>query len=361
MKQPYLSLLSVLFIINLACNLAIPSSFNQPSQPPGATPTPVSSPAIEPTQPGYSLGLTSVGDNLAQLESYRTALTVDFNGTQGGQSSSGRIETLTEVNQKSSALHYVLTVDAAIPQLDAVAGRSELFQVNHQIYITRAGETIWFEAQTQRFAPDDFGFLEPAQLIVLPASVSTPPQPETLNGLPALRYHFSQADLNSSALIFNQAQGDVWLAQPGNYVVQYMLSAELQMVAPLPNAHILDEGSLNLRYTLTNANTDFTILPPGAAVKVDAGSLADLPRLPDAEITSVFPGLVEYTSASSPLSATLFYRDELASRGWQENSSDIFTEKARLTFSKTGQTLTIIITPAGEPDKIKILLDLKSP
>jgi hypothetical protein len=122
----------------------------------------------------------------------------------------------------------------------------------------------------------------------------------------------------------------------------------------------LDEGTLNLHYTLTNLTTDFTILPPGNAVKMDSGALAALPRLADAELTSVFPNLIEYTSSTGAISATLFYRDQLLALDWQEENSTIFTEKAKLTFSKAGQTLTIIITPSGEGDKIKVLLELKS-
>ena len=80
--------------------------------------------------------------------------------------------------------------------------------------------------------------------------------------------------------------------------------------------------------------------------------------LPLEWIISVFPDLVEYVSATTPLSATQFYQNELAALTWTEEHASIFQEKARLTFAKDGQILTIIITPVGDSQKIKVVLDI---
>jgi hypothetical protein len=85
-----------------------------------------------------------------------------------------------------------------------------------------------------------------------------------------------------------------------------------------------------------------------------------VPYLPDAEITAVFPKLIEYTSAISSISATLFYRDELAALEWQERGSTIFAEKANLSFSKDDYTLMIIITPGEDKGRIKVVLNLEA-
>jgi hypothetical protein len=64
-------------------------------------------------------------------------------------------------------------------------------------------------------------------------------------------------------------------------------------------------------------------------------------------------------SAITPITAALFYRDQLTSQGWTENQAEIFNEKARLTYAKDDESLTVLINPADERDKIKVLLDLK--
>jgi hypothetical protein len=131
----------------------------------------------------------------------------------------------------------------------------------------------------------------------------------------------------------------------------------LRIVIPDPKAHIFDQGHFNLHYTLSDVNANFDIIPP-QGVLTQSDSLNNLPRLPDAEIVSVFPTFIEYTSSITPVNAALFYRDELTTQGWTEDNTEIFNEKARLSYSKEGQALTILINPADEGNKIKVLLDL---
>ena len=106
------------------------------------------------------------------------------------------------------------------------------------------------------------GLPEMDSFVILPPTVTTPPVTETLYGLPAQRYSFTAADINSSNLIYEPARGELWIAESDNYLVQYVISATVKMATPIPNAHILDEGRLNLSYTLTDINTDFEIALP---------------------------------------------------------------------------------------------------
>ena len=116
---------------------------------------------------------------------------------------------------------------------------------------------------------------------------------------------------------------------------------------------------MTLHYSLTDINTDLTINPPSISTMLRDNQLDHLPRLPDAEISSIFPTLIEYTSVISPISATLYYRDELTAQEWTENNAEIFNEKTRLIYSKEDQRLDVIITPTADPDKVKVVLNLK--
>lgn len=341
----YLALLLLLgvAITGAACGGADITSFFDP---PAATPSP--------TPQRFAVGVNAVNSGLSRLNSYRANLTVDFNGTRSGQPSSGRIESLTEINRPAAARHHYLNVNATIPHVQN-RGISEFFQIDRQIYVTSPNETMQFEAPANsQISPGTLGFFELDRLVVLPAMVSTPPQTETLHGQPVQRYSFTQADLPSDAIIFERAQGNLWVAETDNYLVQYVISATVKMPTPIPNAHILDRGWLNLSYTLTDVNADVPISPPAQT----GGPFANFPPPPNSQITAVYPTLIEYSSVTSPISATLFYQTGLPPNGWTEESADLFEEKARLIFSKDSQRLTILITPADDPDKIKIVLDM---
>lgn len=351
-------LLSIITITSIACGPDVSQLFSRLRTPALATETGLIPPTATKVQ-RFTIAPTSITTNLDQLESYRARLVLDFEGTRSGQRSSGHIEAVTRINRNSSALHHVLNVEAIIPNTQA--GLSEFFQIDRHIYIFRADETVWFETTAgRRFLPGDLGFLEPDKLVILPPTTANPPQSETLNGVDVQRYSFSEADLIDPNIIFKEAQGDLWVAPTSNYVMQYVISASLKIVRPLPGAHLLDEGSLNLRYTLADMNSNLTIRRPGIPTETNRSNLAAIPRLPNAEIVSLFPALIEYISAISSISATLFYRDELSALNWIEESSTIFNEKSNLVFSKAGQTLTILIIPDDNRAKIKILLDLKS-
>jgi hypothetical protein len=210
-----------------------------------------------------------------------------------------------------------------------------------------------------QLSTDEIGLFELDQLIILPLTVSTPPQSETLNELSVQHYSFTGSDLPRSNLIFDKAQGDLWIASHGNFLIQYIISATLRTAPPIPQAHLLDQGQLTLHYSLTDLNTDLTINPPAISAMLRDNQLDHLPRLPDAEITSIFPTLIEYTSVISPISATLYYRDELTAQEWTENNAEIFNEKTRLIYSKEDQRLDVIITPTKDPTKVKVVLNLK--
>lgn len=315
----------------------------------------LTSPVPTPTPVQYPVGLASARDNLADLQSYRTQLKVDFSGNRNGDLVEGNIETSTEVTQAPEALHHSFRLEGQLPKM--VAGVSEYYRFGDQVYLKKAGDTLWSQFSGTNTTPAAMGFLNLEKLIVLPATVSTPPITETINGLSVTRYIFAETDLSDPDVIFDQVQGGVWVATPGDYVVKYVISTTQRVTLPDPAAHLFDEGQLILQYEVSDVDEDFAINPP--ADFPTTNTLNNLPRLSDADIVSTFPNLIEYVSATTPVSATQFYQNELAAQEWTEENVSVFEEKARLVFSKEGQTLTIIITPLDNDQNIKVLLDIR--
>jgi hypothetical protein len=320
---------------------------------------PIESPIAAPTSPRpIILDDLSANDRLADLQSYRANLIMEFEGIRNGQPASGRLELLTEVTREPAVLHRYLKVDTTIPNPEIISSTVEFYRVLDKVYVKKGDEGRWFTFIDGSVSPDTLGFFALDRLIILPPTVSQPSQPELFDDLKVQHFTFTESDLTEPNIIFEKAEGDLWLAEPGNYLAQYIISATLRIVIPDPKAHIFDQGHFSLRYTLSDVNANFDIIPP-QAVLTKSEPLGTLPRLPDAEIVSVFPTFIEYTSSITPVNAALFYRDELTTQGWTEDNAEIFNEKARLTFSKEGQILIIVINPHEDRQRIKVMLDLR--
>lgn len=339
----------IALLVTLACGLdsTWPGRVGLSGAGPQPTPTPVQ----------YRLGLESARAGLDELDSYRANLIVEFDGRRDGQPAAGQIESLTEVSRRPAALHQYARIDLITPTARLANGVVEYIRLGETVYARRAGQPDWLTLTAGETRPADFGLPALEQFIILPAAVSNPPQFETLQELSVRRYRFDQNDLAGPNIIFEQARGDLWLATHGNFLVQYVISASVRITVPRPQADIIDEGQLTLRYTLTDVNRELIIRPP-PAVESGPDALSKLPRLPDARLISVLPTLIEYTSAISSISATLFYRDQLAAGEWSEDQAEIFEEKSRLVYSRENQRLTILITPAGQSHQTKVMLSL---
>lgn len=309
-----------------------------------------------PTAALYNVAVESINSGLDALDSYQATYTATFTGTRGGQATSGMIKTEAAVDRLAGALHRTMAVEADLPQAGSGSGVSDFYRLDDKIYLVNGKEVIWFQVGPgMDITAEDVGFFDLSQLLVLPEQVDSPPETVTLNGRPARKLTFTEQDLTHPNFIFQRASGSVWLSEEENLVQQYEISAALRILTPLPHAHILDEGQLKLTYSLTDIDGKLRISPPAGSRH---SPLVDLPRPADAAISAVYPALLEYTSAISPVSATLFYQNQLAELGWTQVLTTVFEEKAQLAFNKDDQTTTILINP-DQNKKVKVVLSLE--
>ncbi len=346
----FLLLLALLSALTTACGAGLLG---------GSGPLDFLDTATPPPSQQFRLIPATARSGLAALPGYRADLVLDFEGTYQEQPTQGRLEQVIEVTRQPEARHYYLNLAGELPAPHLTPGIAQFFQIGQAVYLRRAGETLWFQFDHPAGSTDIFDLPDPRRLILLPRTVSTPPHRENLADRSVQRYQFSEADLNQPDITIRRAEGSVWVATPGDYVVRYVLSATLRLDQPDPAAHFFDEGHLQLRYGLKPLTTPFTLsISPPDTLLTEQHRLSDLPRLPAARLTTILPALIEYTSPISAISSTLFYRRELSAADWVEETADIFNDKAQLTFVKAGQRLTIIIVPADRPGQVKVSLDL---
>jgi hypothetical protein len=312
---------------------------------PTTTPTPVSYPLT--SQP-----VSAAAPN--DVNSYRASLIIEFDGLKQQERLTGSIESLTEIDRRAAMHHYYAKNN----------GITELFQTGDYVFLKKPGEPTWqMWPVSEKTNTDDPlpGLPGWEQLLILPKTVQSPPQPQTLNNLNVQYYTFTEQDLmDLPDLVVQKAQGEVWLSVPGNIVMQYTISATLKYVSPPPQAHLFDQGHLHVGYSVADVNQPLAITPPKADVIFTKTPFEALPRLPDATITTIFPTLIEYTSAQSPISATIFYRNELLDQDWEEANADIFNEKAQMSFVKADERLSVIILPREDTSQTKIGLSLSA-
>lgn len=318
----------------------------------------LSAPSPTPPPQRFTLGPISAQSNLDALQSYRANLLVDFEGLSQDHPIAGHIEQLTGVTGQPAARSFYLSVAGDFPEEEFRRGIWQRYQIGETVHLKNADDEVWSQFPAPANGEKPYDWPDPKQLILLPTTLSTPPQSANLNGQRVQHYRFSQAELASSdatPYTLEQAIGEIWIATPGNYIVQYVLSASLRVDLPSPTLPRFEQGSLQVRYALSDINADLSITPPPESL-TPPPPLSDLPRLPDAEIITALPTLLEYTSPISAISATLFYRRELTGQDWAEEAAEIFEEKAQLTFIKDDERLTIIILPDSNPGRVKASL-----
>jgi hypothetical protein len=200
-------------------------------------------PAATPQE--YPIAVHSAQSGLTELKSYQANLSLDFKGVRSSEPAAGHVEAVTKVTQQPPALYQYLDIDLDIDNPRISTGTSEIFNVDDKIYIKKGTDEPWLTFANTQVIPDTMGFFEFDRLIVIPKAVSTSSQLETLNGINVEHYVFDESDLSHPNIIFEKAKGDVWLATPDNYVMQYVISATIRYVIPDPKVHVFDQGQFN--------------------------------------------------------------------------------------------------------------------
>jgi len=310
-----------------------------------------------PTAQRFRVSVSSASQHLEQLESYRAAYRIEFTGSRAGQEVAGQVELLADVNRPQQAYHYAQSIDIA----GEAPRRIEMFQLNTAVYLADESEPAWFKpAPGQVIDPADFGILAGLEnLVILPPTTLTAPEFDTWQGRSVQKYVFTGEDLHAPQLSFEQASGELLVDTAQNYVVRYALTATVQSQNLLPASRLPESGQVRLEYALNHPNGVNIRLPAPPALI--SNTLTSLPRPPYAQLTAIYPALLEYTSAITPISATHYFGSHLPPLGWTQTITSVFIEKARLGFAQNDENMTVLIAPAEEPGQNRVVLSLSAP
>lgn len=176
---------------------------------------------------------------------------------------------------------------------------------------------------------------------------------ETINGIETLHYTFDETAMQAEMSQFNWAQGDVYIAKEGNYVVRFRIEGEgavndvgvavLEGSADDTNPII---GLMVIQMDVTNINEPVEITIP-AECENSGMAASDYPMLEDAYDSSSFGGIISYKTDTSFADAVAFYQESLPAAGWVYQESESFImdgTTALMYFKQDDRSLTVTIT-----------------
>lgn len=290
--------------------------------------TPTPTPPPEPESVAFP-GVMGVED----FDSYQANFVLEFTGASGGafgdETTDQIQETFLEVIQEPDTWHQ----EASIQSTGAfdVDITSEYYYVDDVTYTLASGN--W---TAQQGLMGRVQFSHPSVFTPLPDTAMCNTEPETLNGISVIHCTFTEEDNVADSLDAANVDGEVWIAEDGNYVVRYILNAEqLDLKGAFSGGYEYFE-TYKIEYDISNINGDIAINLPaeaqgtplidGAALANDEASGIPAPDGADVFIDS-FASLLYFSPL--PLEDLADYHVEtVPTIGYQEIPEESYVEDA---------------------------------
>ena len=145
---------------------------------------------------------------------------------------------------------------------------------------------------------------------------------ESINNIPANHYQFDENSVKWQAGQNGTAQGDVWIAQQGDYVLKYQLSIQL------PSGDF--QGTRSWSYELTDINAGTEVVLPQGCLPL----ITDISVMNGATEVIELPGFQKYVVSAVLDQVISFYKDQLTAAGWTLLPEDPpESGNAKLTFT----------------------------
>jgi len=242
--------------------------------------------------------LSDPAGGLAALDSFHQQLTVSFKGTVDGGDYEWVNAYQRDVWTKESAYFFTLTTSEtgkeAVEELDGKVDQAHYARFGSGTPCQVSWGELDPEADAQRV-------LDPARSLP-PIEQATDAGTETVNGVPAHHYVFSEEESGA------KVEGGFWLAEPGGYVLRY----ELTMSGGRDMFGKGIEGEQRFEYELSKVNAPGEVVYPEGCSAV----LLDFPVMDSARGLHRLPEYVDYTVSAETAAISQFYQDQLAAQGW---------------------------------------------
>jgi hypothetical protein len=329
-----------------------PTQASQPTDKPAEPPAqpPVEKPVAVATEPATSeaIELANVTAGLSELNSYKAAFTMSFEGTEDGKPKTGTMSFTEEFVKDPAAKRTTITGFGAMLGSTGGTGAEEnviqTIEVGGKQYSQIGTMCTQVTAES---GPQASAMFDPGSIIGGVRGGQRVGN-ETVNGVPAVHHKIDVTSLETMGYV--NGTGDVWIAEPGDYVVKYTFEAtgKDQFFGSATG-----EGTIKWVYELMEVNQPINIQPP-----VDCGGAAeDIPIMADAQDQSALGPTTLYSTLSKFEDVVTFYEKEMQAKGWTEKGSGMSVEgMSSKSYTKDGRTVTVMITADSSSDKTSVMI-----
>ena len=299
--------------------------------------------------------------SLDNLNSYRSDMTVRWEGTDNGEPSNGYMNVKYASVREPAAVQMDITGDDFGGSGGDDMGVVSFIQVEDTAWFYDSETDSWMQVPGGDLGFEEGFFFTPEDFLseFEPSSGTRSPIPQNVNGVSCYKYTFSEkdfADMDPSEGEIRFAAGEAYVAVDGNYVVK--LSMEIEMSNAYEDTDTFDEGTMWMDFELSDINQPIVIEPPAEALSQTQGR-EDIPQLPDAEVMSAMDTFIMYTTGSGVKEAADFYEQEMPANGWDtEGESMVMDDAAFLSYTKDGATVSIIIS-ADETEGTSVMISIE--
>ncbi len=363
-KKPLIPLILFVLFASLACNLLSPGAIEQAVKDAGEgvaqtaivkgqstvqamagtavaeAQTPQAAPTQAPSEPGSAPleSLSNVNAGADQLDSYRLFISVKTTGKDSqGQDQTGSI-VIEEVKIKAtgdSSMKMTTegTITGSSPGSDV-----EIYSVAGVMYTIVPGDQ-----PTCTSISDASGVLGATNLVAATgffnnlSSMKLAERSVSISGIKADHYTFDETAFPAGQ--YQSANGDVWVAQEGGYVVKLAGTANGQI--PFEGNNI--DGTMEWSYELQDINQVTEITVPDYCT-APAGASGEIPIPENATEQNSVDKILTFKSPDAPKVVSDFYLTKLAELGWTVETNNAMDPVYLLSFTKEDKRLDITIS-----------------
>ena len=320
----------------------------QPTRPSAEQPAAVDSPTATPE----AFKLDNVTAGLGELNSYKATFSMTFEGKEDGQPKTGTMAFAEEFVKDPPAKRTVITGmgamfggDTGTPTPGQPAG-IESIEVGGKQYSKMGDICTQITAES---GPQANTMLDPNSIIGGVRGARRVGN-ETVNGVPTVHYKLDVSGLET--LGYLNGDGDVWVADPGNYVVKYTFQAT--GTDKFFGSGSNTDGTIKWDYEVTDINQPINIQPPADC----GGAAEDIPMMADAQDQAAMGGMSTYSTPSAFEDVVAFYEKEMKAKGWAEtDGSGMSAEGMSMkSYTKDGRTVQLIITADSGGGKTSVMI-----
>ncbi len=294
------------------------------------------------------LELTDVTEGLNSLNSYESTFTMSFKGTDNGQPKEWTWATTEQFVKDPPAKHTTISgMGTDATGQDSSIETIEVGDKTYSRFGTICASSDSTEAPTANtgFTPASvIGDIKAAQLLGT----------DNVNGVSAQHY---AVDINSLTALgaYTNGKSEVWVAQPGNFVVKYSFEATGKDAFFGGGANT--EGTIKWEYELKSVNQPIVIEPP----KDCGGAPEDIPVMADATDQSAFGAMTTYSSVTAFDDVVAFYKQEMVAKGWtaKDDGGMAMDGFAQLSFTKDTRTASVMITADKDTKVTSVMISIE--